>query len=165
THVFDVNIVEKIKADGKANIGFPDNQSFVRNLVEDRLWGKHKALNGKLITELSRTCLNTEKLRKLYKPPDPLNFLPEEKTKRNAKNNADSSPQVNRDLNGDAQTPGTSLKTFLKFCSLKYPARNYALFILGHGLIVGNDVFLFDESSPVHSLSLPNLRVLLTNFK
>ena len=164
THVFDVNIVDKIKAEGVANIGFADNQSFVRNLVEDRLWGEHKSIDGKLIKDLIKTCL-TPKLQNLYDPPDPSNFLPEEEVKKPAKRKRNSSHHVNGNLNGDALTPKTSLETFLKFCSLKYPARNYALFILGHGLIVGNDVFLFDESSPTHSLSLTELGELLKSFK
>ena len=183
THVFDVNIVEKIKAKARSeadnrseanNIGFADNQSLVRNMVEDKLWGKHKSIDGKkLIKDLIKSCLKMEEdekglkagtLQKLYKPPDPSNFLPKEETKRNAKSNGNSKHHVNGNLNGDAQSPESSLETFLKFCSLKYPARNYALFILGHGLIVGNDVFLFDESAPTHSLSLPNLRVLLKTF-
>lgn len=36
THVFDVNIVEKIKAQGKARIGFTARDSFVRNMIQDK---------------------------------------------------------------------------------------------------------------------------------
>lgn len=39
------------------------------------------------------------------------------------------------------------------------------LFILGHGLIVGNDVFLYDDSAPEHSLPLKKLGALLDKFK
>jgi len=173
THVFDVNIVEKIKAEGNANIGFADNQSFVRNMVEDRLWGKHKSIDGKRIKDLIKTCLKIEEdekelktgtLQRQYQPPDPSNFLPKEEIEKNAKRNGNAKHHVNGNLNGDAQSPETSLETFLKFCSLKYPARNYALFILGHGLIVGNDVFLFDESAATHSLGLTKLGELLKAF-
>jgi Clostripain family len=42
--------------------------------------------------------------------------------------------------------PRESLDSFLKFCQEHYPARHYMLFIVGHGVIVGNDVFLHDEN-------------------
>jgi hypothetical protein len=40
------------------------------------------------------------------------------------------------------------------------------LFILGHGLVVGNDIFLFDEhvDSDQHSLSLTDLGIVLNDF-
>ena len=39
------------------------------------------------------------------------------------------------------------------------------LFILGHGLVVGNDIFLFDADATEQSLSLKNLATLVGDFK
>lgn len=41
--------------------------------------------------------------------------------------------------------PYDALDRFITFCIKEYPARHYMLFLLGHGLIVGNDTFLPDE--------------------
>src|SRR5262245_24342261 len=38
THVFDVNIVNKLKANERSRIGFEGNDPTVRTLVEDKLW-------------------------------------------------------------------------------------------------------------------------------
>src|ERR1041384_8401410 len=39
THVFDVNVVNKLKAHGAANIGFNDDDGVVvRSLIEAKLW-------------------------------------------------------------------------------------------------------------------------------
>ena len=56
----------------------------------------------------------------------------------------------------------TSLRTFLDFCSEKYPARHYMLFMLGHGVVVGNDVFMFDEHAEKHSITLSEMGEALT---
>ena len=45
----------------------------------------------------------------------------------------------------DETTPKESLELFLQFCHKHYPARHYMLFLVGHGVVVGNDVFLHDE--------------------
>src|SRR5215217_331920 len=60
-HVFDVNMVEKLKYPGKSNIGFAGNDPFVRNLVLDKLWDKE--IKGKIQEKTGR--------RILYKPPVP----------------------------------------------------------------------------------------------
>jgi hypothetical protein len=156
THIFDVNIVEKIKAHGEARIGFTAKDSFVRNMVQDKLWGKLPAVDGGTITDLIRTSLEDDGV--LYNPSDPSDFFHKKKARKSAKSNGNSG-------HADEDTPETSLGSFLKFCSKKYPAQNYALFILGHGLVVGNDLFLYDESSPTHSLSLTKLGLLLKTFK
>ncbi|HYY93415.1 MAG TPA: clostripain-related cysteine peptidase [Pyrinomonadaceae bacterium] len=64
----------------------------------------------------------------------------------------------------DKATPKESLNDFLQFCARKYPAKRYMLFILGHGLIVGNDMFLFDEHAKKPSLSLKELGDVLVDF-
>lgn len=69
-------------------------------------------------------------------------------------------------------SPRDSLEEFLKFCQEHYPARHYMLFIVGHGVIVGNDLFLHDENVGTTrqgnrhptSLSLIELANILRNF-
>ncbi|MDQ5836223.1 MAG: clostripain-related cysteine peptidase [Acidobacteriota bacterium] len=64
----------------------------------------------------------------------------------------------------DKAAPKESLNDFLQFCASKYPAKRYMLFILGHGLVVGNDMFLFDEHAKKPSLSLKELGEVLVDF-
>jgi hypothetical protein len=61
--------------------------------------------------------------------------------------------------------PRKSLEEFLKFCRENYKARHYMLFILGHGVVVGNDVFLYDEHAEEHSISLNEMGDVLTSFR
>jgi hypothetical protein len=39
------------------------------------------------------------------------------------------------------------------------------LFLLGHGVVVGNDIFLLDENASEQSLTLTNLGQILAEFK
>ena len=137
THIFDVNRMEKLKHPNQVNIGFGPNDSFVRNLVEDKLWD---AKGNKMI----KTFL---KDRVRYTAPIP-----------------------SKTMTGE-NDPEQSLRLFLDFCRRKYPARHYMLFVLGHGLIVAGDVFLFDENgaskngnSGPRSLSLKQLGNVLESF-
>jgi hypothetical protein len=65
-------------------------------------------------------------------------------------------------------SPRQSLENFLRFCREHYPAKHYVLFLLGHGVVVGNDIFLFDEHveerTGTGSLSLVELGVVLNDF-
>ena len=136
-HVFDVNRMEKLKNPNRVNIGFAPNDSYVRNLVVDKLWNAqgNKAIKASL------------KDRVRYTAPIP--------SKR---------------MDGE-NDPEKSLDLFLQFCFKRYPARHYMLFVLGHGLIVAGDVFLFDENgaerngnSGPRSLSLKQLGTVLDSF-
>src|SRR5205807_5090011 len=64
-HIFEVNLVNKIRADGKHKIGFPLHPPLVRNLVEDKLWGKKKKeiIRATLKKELGDRNIN-------YAPPN-----------------------------------------------------------------------------------------------
>ena len=62
------------------------------------------------------------------------------------------------------QNPKQSLDNFLTFCRKEYPARHYLLFIMGHGLVVGNDLFLLDENAAPNDFSSPQNSLLLTDF-
>jgi Clostripain family len=149
THVFDVNAIYKLE-DDKPNIGFTKNDPFVRNLMLDKLWGD-KELNrdGIPIRELL-----IQQFAKYNLPKPPTNKQPTAKRRSKARSTRNTEPD-----------PKTSLKTFLDFCASEYEAKHYMLFILGHGLIVGDDVFLFDEHAAKHSLTLRELREVLDGFK
>lgn len=135
--IFDVNIFNKLKADGGHKIRVSANDTSVPSLASDRLWGEQ----GK---EFIRASLNKNGYggkRINYDPPVP-------------------PPRMSRE-----KSPEQALSNFLTFCRENYPARRYMLFLLGHGLVVGNDVFLFDEHAKQHSLSLEALGRVLRRFK
>src|SRR5215813_3947354 len=136
THIFDVNLINKIKRP-QGHIGFEGDDPFVRNLMEDKLWRDQKDRFGNEIRERIRDFVGND-----YDPP----FPPD--------SDGAAEPSVKE-----------SLWYFLKFCADYYPARNYMLFILGHGVVVGNDVFLFDEHAAEQSLTLHQLGKVLTRFK
>ena len=56
-----------------------------------------------------------------------------------------------------------SLNTFIEFALEKRKAKNYILFLLGHGMIVGNDAFLPDDD-PVSAIKLKQLKELCAKF-
>jgi hypothetical protein len=57
----------------------------------------------------------------------------------------------------------SALKNFIGFCQETYPAKHYILLLLGHGLIVGNDNFLPDDSDD-SSITLKQLGLTLKRF-
>lgn len=147
THIFDVNAIEKVENDNP-RIGF-DRNPFVRNLFLDRLWGEEKDRNGQSIRKLIPELL--------VKPGRTLN-LP----------TANGSRPENSGNSSDTDSgPADSLEAFLNLCATEenYQAKHYMLFILGHGLVVGDDVFLYDEHAARHSITLVELRGLLEGFK
>jgi len=141
-HIFDVNRVEKLKDPDRPNIGFAGNNPFIRNLVIDKLWPGD--VNKQIQEALDKLHLNI----KFDPQPEP----PKEMRKE--------------------LSPRESLDKFLTFCQESYPARHYMLFIVGHGVIVGNELFLHDEhvartrtgNSPPTSLSLKDLATILGDF-
>jgi Clostripain family len=170
THIFDVNNVRKLKIaeDRIGFIGFNERDPFVTNLVEDKLWreetggenDRQKDRNGTAIRKRIRDSLEEFGL---YDPPEPpLDRKPVEKPAAAGlpKKDGDASIGETRELN-----PNESLEAFLHFCAESYPARHYMLFILGHGVVVGNDIFLFDENADEQSLSLKDLGKLLSDFR
>ncbi len=149
THIFDINRVNKIQAKGESKIGFvgfTPNDPYVVNLMTDKLWGEQRDTNNRLIRDRLITSLTSKGFQ--FDPPTP-------------------PASIRKDENGNLEElpPELSLASFLDFCRKYYPARRYMLFILGHGLVVGNDTFLFDENAPEHSLQLKPLGVLLNKFK
>lgn len=140
THVFDVNVMNKIKADEDCETDFAGDDPFVLNLIDDKLWNGERTRNGKFIKKA------ISELVAGYDPPAP--------------------PAGRETINGEHHEfgPQRSLARFLEFCSYAYPAKHYMLFILGHGVVVGNDVFLFDENADEHSLKLATLGNILRTF-
>lgn len=153
THIFDVNIIEKLKHRNDADIGFGDSVSpFVRNLVEDKLWRNQRTRDEVTtvrdkIKYLLKCCHGIED----YDPPVPPK--------------PGSGPgdfRMRRRLREPG--PKESLHSFMDFCRQNYPAKHYMLFILGHGVVVGNDIFLFDENADVQSLTLTELGEVIDEF-
>ncbi len=142
THIFDVNIIKKLESPDEFNIGFDSEDPFIRNLVEDKLWRDE--------TDRSGTTLIRDRIKATVKGYQP--GVPRAGT-------------VETNGHRYELSPLQSLEEFLRFCGSRYPAKRYMLFILGHGVVVGNDVFLFDEHASEQSLSLTGLRRVLENFK
>jgi hypothetical protein len=151
-HVFDINLVEKLKDPDLSDVGFGDNDPFVRNLVLDKLWGAKEASIRERIKEF------------LEKPTNGRN--PGRETERGqSRSSIDYDPPRPAAEMSEEQGPKNSLSNFLNFCRESYPARHYLLFILGHGEAVGDDYFLFDENAIQHSLLLTELGEVLRTFK
>ena len=65
---------------------------------------------------------------------------------------------------GDNLTAEQTLINFLNFSRKYYPAENYMLFLVGHGMVVGGDAFLPDDN-PDSGISLVKLGKLLWDFR
>ena len=160
THVFDVNIVNKLKADGKSNVGFKDDPETVRNLIEDKLWRDERTTwvpEGAPVTVSNRQPVR-KVLNQVLKDNFGIDYKPP------VAPNVDS---IFNPTTDQMEEPGaqTSLREFLRFCANKYPAKHYMLFMLGHGVVVGNDIFMLDEHASQHSLTLTDLGQILGEFK
>jgi hypothetical protein len=136
THILDVNIGKKLESNKEHEIGFVANDPYVRSLIGDKLWSTEMDRHKKLIRD--RIIEKFAKKGIKYDPPQP----PAGQVEINLKE-GDQKESINRPTY--EPDPSTSLKTFLHFCAKEYPARHYMLFILGHGIVVGNDLFLYDE--------------------
>lgn len=124
-HIFNVNYINKLKNPDRNNIGFAQNDSFVRNLVADKIW-------------------SDDRVKNLIKK----NLRQAERELKAGGGNVSFGPYITPDLTPDLtreQPPAQSLESFLNFCATEYPAQHYILLLLGHGVVVGNDYFLFDE--------------------
>jgi hypothetical protein len=150
THIFDVNLLNKLKHPGVANIGFQGNDPFVRNLVEDKLWRDQTTRDGKPVKTALKELMQEQHNIMYVAPVPPNDQLTHQLKLREPMEEPD---------------PQESLKSFLDFCRLKYPAKHYALFILGHGVVVGNDVFLYDEHASKQSVTLTELGLAMRDFK
>ncbi|MCA1621214.1 MAG: clostripain-related cysteine peptidase [Acidobacteria bacterium] len=131
SHVFEVNVFEKLKhGPDKSDVGFEARDPSVHALVLDKIWeddAKGQEVRGRvegLIKKMSQKG-------KISLPPGGGRRLPLLPTGTDFKRE---------------RSPVESLGAFLKFCAQKYPANRYMLFILGHGVVVGNDIFLFDAN-------------------
>jgi Clostripain family len=155
THIFDVNLMNKLKNPGKKNIGFAGTDSFVRNLIEDKIWGDEEASDGKKIKQRLSDLLESRGLS--YIAPD----APKVPNEPKIPSKSNPGPHNHE----DEPDPFCSLQTFLRFCHESYPAQHYMLFIIGHGVVVGNDIFLQDEHAETQSITLNDMGILLKNFK
>jgi hypothetical protein len=185
THIFDVNYVKKLEVSTPqiGYTGYSPDDPFVHTLLDDKLWrddlDNEPQLNrhDESIKQQFRQFLKSKGIHS-YNPPEPPlgrkpvpdaptcvrcgEVFPEPKhdCKRPAPAKCHRRTSRTRELN-----PQESLGAFLDFCRREYPARHYMLFLLGHGVVVGNDVFLYDENADQQSLKLKDLGVLLKKFK
>src|SRR5215213_4944266 len=103
THIFDVNLINKKRSPNKSQIGFAPKDSFVRDLIEDKLWKNQKTRDKEPVRDALRKQF---KSKFDYDPPlAPTTGVP------------------TRRRNGDREEPGPkeSLRRFLKFCREEYP--------------------------------------------
>jgi hypothetical protein len=173
-HIFDVNYVNKLRSPNKSRVGAVSNDPYVRNLVLDKLWGK----KDQDIKDRIKKSLKEKKHWHVLSIKDDLHLIAED----DSLTGADDVRPTDDDYDSPAiieydpptpsnemlneQDPKKSLSSFLQFCKKNYPARHYILFILGHGVVVGNDLFLFDENAPQeHSLLLKDLGDVLRAFR
>jgi len=168
THIFDVNRVDKLRHQGEPpDIGFRADNPYVRNMAFDKLWSNETDDSGQLIKAMLTDFLSkpSKGIRAInFHAPEPEPALPPA-AKSPVNQESRNGDQASRNTRSSEVAPKDSLQAFLRFCARKYPAKHYMLFILGHGLVVGNDIFLFDADAPNQSLSLRALRVLLQEFK
>ena len=160
THVFDVNLINKLKAHGTHNIGFVSNDPFVRNMIEDKLWRDEKTSSIELKTgEILEGELVRKALQRVLKEQHRVDYNPP--IAPNGRNGSNGEALAV----GEEPDPETALRSFLTFCAEKYPARHYMLFLLGHGVVVGNDIFMLDEHASRNALTLSELGGILGEFK
>jgi len=161
THIFDVNLINKLKHPGTADFGFCERVPVVRNLIEDKLWRDERTRPvetrvGETVTETPGELVRTALQRRFgaeYTPPRAPFGLNTIHTNGNSRQFEEPDPDV-------------SLAEFLRFCADNYPAKHYMLFMLGHGVVVGNDIFMLDEhTSSENSLTLTDLARVLKDFK
>jgi hypothetical protein len=75
-----------------------------------------------------------------------------------------ASAKMKEALKDSDSVPATeALDNFIGYCRENHPAKNYVLFLVGHGLVVGNDSFLPDQH-PVSSIKLCDLGRILRGF-
>jgi hypothetical protein len=171
THIFDVNLINKLKSKhSKSNIGFADNPTFVRNLIEDKLWRAEITRRGKLV----RQALD-DVIQLTHHVPYLAPMAPDMTVNGNNGHDAQSDNHAYAEQNGSQNGHGNgksrelgpydSLLNFLYFCSANYKAKHYMLFIIGHGVVVGNDIFLFDSHAEEHSITLAKMGEALQKFK
>jgi Clostripain family len=175
-HVFDVNLVDKLKARGGWKVG-TGKDPYVRNLVFDKLWSEaDKDVRDSIASFLSKpkdgpreeleateAPLNVESENGIVHETDWGNFLDESEVDVDPSPIKYDPPMPLPKMSGE-QGPRESLMSLLRFCQAHYPAEHFMLFILGHGVAVGNDMFLLDEDAPAQSLTLKDLGTVLGDF-
>lgn len=176
THIFDVNLIEKIEnpeVESKVGfIGYNERDPYIKSLMEDKLWGDETGRDEKTrIRDSIKESLKirSQKLGKRFDDYDPPELPIELRKIRSAppKDKPDKPATSDSNTSNGELPPAKTLEAFLDFCSSgPYQARHYILFILGHGVVVGSDVFLFDEHADgENSLSLKALHDVLEGFK
>jgi hypothetical protein len=146
-HIFDVNIVERLKKEQELNEeGKSLDRAFDIGFQEGDPYVRNLVLDKLWDAEVAEQIKERTKGKIDYNPPIPSVILSSE------------------------ANPKESLARLLNFCRINYPARHYMLIILAHGIVVGNDLFMFDEhasetEAQQHALTLADLGDALDKFK
>ena len=146
-HIFDVNLVERLKLEHK--------------LKED---GKSLEQASNIGFVGNDPFVRNLVLDKLWDPEIA------EQIKEQTEGKIDYNPPIPSVTMSSEENPKESLARLLTFCRKNYPARHYMLIILAHGIVVGNDIFMFDEhasdvDAQQHALTLADLGDVLDKFK
>jgi hypothetical protein len=167
SHIFDVNRLEKLDSKNDRGV-FQPNDPYVRDLMFDKLWGTEESRTGQPIRSLIQS-LAVPRGFTLNSPEPPemgdTDVKVAGKREIAPKEVKDKKPVDPCARMDKPSGPEKSLSTFLDFCAKYYPAEHYMLFIIGHGLVVGDDVFLYDEHAARHSVTLRQLGDVLRRFK
>lgn len=169
-------VYDKLWGDATIPNGADGREKKIKDLIRNKLAGdvgdflSHEVGLG---DDVVRSTVEGNGLIK-YDPPDPNPFILQASAGNgSAEGNGAAPPRSDSEgvtvadkaaLAADKAGPRQSLEMFLKFCAEEYPAKHYMLFILGHGLVVGNDVFLLDDHADKPSLSLKELGDVLGRF-
>jgi hypothetical protein len=116
------------------------------------------------IFEINRERKREGPKTKIGDGPDPYvrNLIEDEVDLANAPGAAAKKIAAEKDK-PDTMPANEALSTFLSFCGENYPAKHYMLFLVGHGMIVGNDAFLPDDR-PDTAITLAEFGKLLRDF-
>src|SRR5947209_7839115 len=135
TRLFEVN--RQRKQEKRFQIGDGANP-FVRNLIEDGITAQTLEARERELKTASRTSAGVAALESLR--------------------------ELKKELTtSDTTSAVRSLTSFLSFCVNECPAEHYMVFLVGHGMIVGNDAFLPDEH-PNTAIKLKQLGNILRDF-
>src|SRR5688572_2055564 len=69
THIFDVNLMNKVKAKEESRFPLESNDPVERNLIEDKLWNGQKTRDGKEIRKAIAELLGPNASK--FNPPQP----------------------------------------------------------------------------------------------
>jgi cysteine peptidase C11 family protein len=146
-HIFDVNMVERLKLERDLK----DEGGSLKDASNIGFAGNDPFVRNLVLDKLWDASIAQE-------------------IKESTEGKIDYNPPIPSVTMSSEENPKESLARLLDFCRKNYPARHYMLIILAHGVVVGNDLFMFDEhgsdvDAQQHALTLTELGDVLDRFK